>query len=197
MRISTRLFVGLNLLAALGLAFPVRAQSQSQPAQQPATAQTPDTPAAAATKPKDTTAPAAPKRVYTNDDLRGMGGGGVSVVGNSRTPAKSGLSNSNEPKNEQSWRSRAQKLRNDMAQVDREIAELEAANQKSGNGTNGSNGSNPPPPPTSAYYGGSRVNSQYQNQLRRLNNRKAQIQEQMDQLQEEARRANVPAGWLR
>jgi len=200
MRTHRSLPLSIGLLAALAMASPAPAQSPSVPPPMPPTpapAQNPPAPPDADNKPKDAPAKPAPKKVYTNDDLGGGRRGEVSVVGNSKTAAKPAQTATNEPKNEQYWHNRAQKLRNDMAAVDREIAQLQAENQGEHSASGNSSGTNPPPPPTSAYYGGSRASNQYQNQLRKLNNRKAQIQEQMDQLEEEAHKANVPPGWLR
>lgn len=207
MEIYYRWPLSMSLLAALAIAGPVQGQAQSQAQSQPATAQQPaaqqnqDSVADAARKAKQASsagAPdsSAPKKVYTNEDLRGMDRGDVSVVGNARGPAKSGQTASNGPKDEKYWHDRMQKLRDQMAQVDRQIAQIESANQNQQPGTGGSNSSNPPPPP-SAYTVGAHARGGNGPQLERLKERKAQIQQQIDQLEEEARRANVPPGWLR
>ncbi len=200
MRYHLGWLLGAGLLAGALCAGSARAQSQPDPAaqDQPAAQQNTKTAPDAASNSKDSANSSTAKKVYTNEDLRSMDPGGVSVVGNSRGAARSGTSTApnGQAKNEQYWRNRAQKLRAQMAEVDRQIAELTAANQPPGAGTGSSNGSTPPPPP-SAYYGGSRASNEYQNQLRRLNNRKAQLQQQMDQLEDEGRRAGVPPGWLR
>ena len=135
------------------------------------------------------------KKVYTNDDLGGGRRGDVSVVGNSKAAGKAGKSTAanNEPKNEQYWRGRAQKLRSQMAEVDRQIAQMTPANQTSGSATTGSTSSSPAP--LSAYSNASHARAGVP--LERLQNRKAELQAQMDQLEEEARKAGVPPGWLR
>jgi len=189
---STRIFLpfGFGLLAALAITCPAAARQAAAPAQNPGA------PADSAGKPQDTSNPPA-KKVYTNDDLNGHGKGEISVVGSSKQAVRPGDTATNGPKNEQYWRSRAQKLRNQMADVDRQIAQVEAANQKERAAATNPSGTSPQTAPVGAYYGGSRASNQYENQMKRLKVRKAQIQEQIDQMEEEARRANVPPGWLR
>ena len=192
MRYSMLLSLGAGLLAGTLLAGAAPAQSE------PANA-TPDQTTAQQNSNAGSNANSnsSPKKVYTNDDLRAMrGSGGVSVVGNSRQGTKAGQTATSEPKNEQYWRNRARNLRNQMAEVDRQIAQLEAANQNTGSGAGNTNGQNPPPP--IAYTVGAHARALSGNpRLQRLEARKAQIQEQMDQLEEDARKAGVPAGWLR
>jgi len=185
--------LGIALLAGLVLAAVWPVSSQAPPAQQ--SQQNPDSPADAAAKSKDAKSTTAAKKVYTNDDLGGAQNGEVSVVGKSRADAKTGKSTttSNDPKNEQYWRGRAQRLRAQMAEVDRQIAQVTAANQTNGSGTSGSNSSTPAP--LSAYSNGPHARAG--SQLRKLEEQKAELQAQMDQLEEQARRAGVPPGWLR
>ncbi len=191
----------MGLVAALAIAGPARGQGQAQPpsSPQPATQQNQDSVADAARKAKDaanngTTNGEAPKKVYTNEDLRRMDSSDVSVVGNTKGAGKAGQTASNDPKDEKYWHDRMQKLRDQMAQVDHQIAQIEGANQDQHSATSGSN---PPPPPTSAYTVGAHAHGGNATQLEKLKERKAQIQQQMEQLEDEARRANVPPGWLR
>jgi len=193
MRNSTPRLAGIALLAslvwtgtALAQSAPPPAQSTPPPQQQPA-----DTPADAAAKSKDATANAPPKKVYTNDDLHSMHRADVSVVGPGK--AQKPANDSTGPKNEQYWHNRAQKLRDQIAEVDRQIAEFTHEEQTAA-GTSGSSAPATPPPP-GAYTVGARSRSSAQ--LDRLQNKKASLESQMDQLQDEARRANVPPGWLR
>jgi hypothetical protein len=169
------------------------AQSQDPPAQQ--SQQNPDSPADAAAKSKDAKSNPPPKKVYTNDDLGTAPKGELSVVGNSKPKGKTTqtAAANNEPKNEQYWRGQAQSLRNQLAEVDRQIAQLTAANQTNGGGTTGSNSSTPAP--LSAYTNAAHARAG--TQLQKLEDRKAELQEKMDQLEERARRAGVPPGWLR
>ena len=193
MRNPITVYLGIALLAGLALAPVSPVRSQAPPAQQPQ--QNPDSPADAAAKSKDAKSTPAPKKVYTNDDLSGMRGGNISVVGNSRADSKTGKSTAtnSDPKNAQYWRGRAQRLRAQMAEVDRQIAQVKAANQTNGSGTSGSNSSTPAP--LGAYSNGSHARAG--TQLRKLEERRAELQAQMDQLEDQARRAGVPPGWLR
>ena len=188
--------LSISLLAALALASPGPAHAQSQPqsgdSQQAKPQQDANSAPDPATKPK-----APPKKVYTNEDLSNGNMGDVSVVGNEKRAVRPGPTATNEPKNEQYWRNRAQKLRNEMAEVDRQIAQIEKTNQNERSQSPNANGTAPPPAPLSAYTVGSHARGGDMTQLDRLKYRKAQIQEQMDQLEEEARKANVPPGWLR
>ena len=167
--------LGMSLAGAMALGAAAHAQSGTQ--QQPDAAPAP-----------------AEKKVYTNDDLRAMRGNDVSVVGAKKQTAPATPKGKTQPQNEQYWRNRAQNLHRQMAEVDRQIAELESTNPRQGNATNSTNTAFAP---TGGYYGNSRAGMQYQNQMKRLQTRKAQIQAQIDQLEEDARRANVPPGWLR
>jgi hypothetical protein len=193
MRMPLPVCVAVVLFAGLALPRVSTAQSQNPPAQQPQ--QNPDSQTDATAKSKDAPSSPAPKKVYTNDDLVSAPRGGLSVVGNGKADGKAGKSTAanNEPKNEQYWRGQAQRIRAQIAEVDRQIAQLKAANQTNGSG---SSGSNPPaPPPLSAYSNSAHVHAG--SQLQKLQDRKAQLQAEMDELEEQARKANVPPGWLR
>ena len=157
------------------------ALAQSAPQSQPA----PDAPASAANKPKDPASPP-PKKVYTNDDLKGTPREDVSVVGNNRGTGRKVPATGE--RNQQYWHNRAQRIRNETAEVDRQIALLTKPDPNTG----ASIPSSTPPPP-----GAHATTSRPVAQLQRLQSRKAQLQQQMDQLEEEARRADVPPGWLR
>ena len=158
----------ITLFAVLAWASAAHGQSSSPPQQDPS-----DSPA--------------PKKVYTNDDLKGMQRQDVSVVGNNRGTGKSTTATA-EPKNRQYWHNRAQKLRNEMAEVDRQIAQMKSPDPVTGAGLPNS----PSPSP-----GTNATSSRPAERLQRLQNRKAQLQQQMDQLEDEARRAGIPPGWLR
>lgn len=189
-------------LAAIAPA--VRSQTQPQqqnpPQQQPAqqTQQDTDSVADAARKAK-ADKPATPaKKVYNTEDLASSSGsGGVSTVGDTNAakddasaPAdKSAGAKGGEPvKDEAYWRGRAQTLREQMAQVDAQIAQLQDEMKKGGNaGFNVQSGvaSN------TIYF------EDRDTKLKKLEEKKAQIQKQMDDLEEEARKADVPASWVR
>jgi len=176
------------------MAASARAQSQAasgQPAPQSSDSSTPAT-----DKPKDSTTTAPAKKVYTNDDLRSMHGDNLSVVGNSpqqqKKPAtNNGANNSakNDERQQAQWHNRAQKLRDQLAEVDRQIAQLNAnlpANTSSLSTSSGSSQS-----AVGSLYGPAAA------RLQNLQNRKATIEQQMEQLEEEARKAGIPPGWLR
>jgi hypothetical protein len=179
-------------MATLTIAGPALGQAQSSGSQPAASQQDTNSSPDPAARPK-----AAAKKVYTNDDLKSGDAGDVSVVGNDKRAVRPGQTAANQTKNEQYWHNRAEQLRRQMAELDRQIAQIEAANQKENSQSASSGGTNPPPAPLSAYTVGSHVRGGNTTQLDRLKNRKAQLQEQMDQLEEEARKANVPPGWLR
>jgi hypothetical protein len=193
MRIPLPVCAAVVLLAGLALPRVSPAQSQSPPPQQPQ--QNPDSQTDAAAKPKDAPSSPAPKKVYTNDDLGSAPRGGLSVVGNGKADGKAGKSTAanNEPKNEQYWRGQAQRIHAQIAEVDRQIAQLKAANQTNGSGSSGS--TPPAPAPLSAY--SNSAHARAGSQMQRLQDRKAELLTEMDQLEEQARKANVPAGWLR
>jgi hypothetical protein len=176
--------LGALLLAGTLCAGAARTQSppaQSAPAQQAASSE--------ADKPADTQNGTPPKKVYTNDDLKAMRGDNLSVTGNSGAQKKPTNSNSkNEQRNQAYWHNRAQKLRNQIAEVDQQIAQIKATAPPGGpaNETANSSGGSSP-----IYFGGQG------NRLRNLEVRKAALEKQMEELEEEARKAGVPPGWLR
>ena len=192
MRLPIIPIAAITLFAAsAGHPLPAQSTQPPAPAQQATDSSSPD--ASAKSKDGATATPAngAPaitaKHVYTNDDVRTMDRRDVSVVGKNEKPGKA--TSSNEPKNEAYWHNRAQKLRDQIADVDRQIAEFNRQEQA----TTGSPSTQPPPP--GAYTVGARSRSSAQ--LERLQNRKAALEQQMEELQDEARKAGVPPGWLR
>jgi multidrug efflux pump subunit AcrB len=195
MRYPLTVYAGIALFAGLAVASVCRAQSQTAPPAQSQPQPNADSPADAAAKSKDANSSIAPKKVYTNDDLRSAPRSEVSVVGNNKAASKAGKSTAtnNDAKNEQYWRGKAQTLRNQMAEVDRQIAQEKAANQTNGSVTTGTN--SPPPAPLSAYTNSAHARAG--TQLQKLEDRKTALQGQWDQLEEEARKAGVPPGWLR
>jgi len=194
----------LLMLAAAGAAFAAlapmaRAQSQNQdaPKTQAQTAQpAPDPLADAARKAKAEKSKTAPKKVYTDDDLSSMHGGGVSVVGEKDSSAaegdgasgKSGDASGKTAHDEAWWRDRAKKLHDQMAQVDGEIAKLQDEEKKGGgSGFNVQSGLTS----NTVYFEDRNA------KLKNLQQKKAEIQKQMDALEDEARRADVPVSWVR
>ncbi len=186
------------IAALLAMAAPALAQSQDPKPSQPAQTQPPpDSVADAARKTKADKSKTAPKKVYTDDDLSSLHGGGVSVVGEKETEkpdkeaggaktANGGAANA--AHGEAWWRERAQKLRDQMAQVDSEIAKLQDEEKKGGgSGFNVQSGLT-----------SNTVFLEDRNaKLKNLQQKKAEIQKQMDALEDEARRADVPVSWVR
>jgi hypothetical protein len=185
----------LSLLAGVAFAGAALAQSQPQPAQQ--TQQGTDSVADAARKAKTDKPKNAPKKVYTDDDLSSLHGGGVSVVGDKDSGtadkdaagAKTGGDAGAKPaKGEAWWRDRAQKLRDQMAQVDSEIDKVQDEVKKGGGaGFNVQSGLTS----NTVYF------EDRNTKLKNLQKKKAEIQKQMDALEEEARQADVPLSWIR
>jgi len=180
------------------------AQTQNPPPQQTAaTQQNPapqddDSVAGAARKSKTEKSKAAPKKVITDDDLSSIKGDGVSVVGEAGSgkkesnaapekagdaaPAKSGA------KDEAYWRGRAKQIRDQIVAVDAEIEKTQEEIKKGGAaGFDPQTGLN-----QNVIFFEDR-----NTKLKKLEEKKAELQKQMDDLEDEARKAGVPSGWLR
>jgi hypothetical protein len=163
---------------------------------------------AAKTKSSDTTATAstsgAPK-VYSNENLGGLSSRGVSYVGSSSSSSSStsdGAGNSDNStqssatggaaapgKNEESyWRGRAQEIRNQMADIDRQIARVQDDIAK--------NGAVSVDPSSGARQGVIMVEDRNA-EIKRLEDKKADLQNSLDQLAEEGRKAGADSGWFR
>ena len=179
-------------------------QPQNPPAQQTAATQlnpppqNDDSVADAARKSKTEKSKSAPKKVITDDDLSSIKGDGVSVVGEAGSgkkesnaaaekagdaaPAKSGA------KDEAYWRGRAKQIRDQMANVDAEIEKTQEEIKKGGAaGFDPQTGLN-----QNVIFFEDR-----NTKLKKLEEKKAELQKQMDDLEDEARKAGVPSGWLR
>jgi len=167
-------------------------QSQPQSTSQTPTQEKDDSPAEAARKAKAKKA-ATKGKVFTEEDLSGMNKSGVSVVGTEskktppRTAAKRGDVNS--PGNgEEYWRGKAQPILSEMVEIDQAIAQLREDIKKYG-------------------VGGIEVASNYKNgvayvedrnaQIQALQKRKATLQKQLDDLEEEGRKAGAQPAWFR
>jgi len=167
--------------------------SQAQPATLDPPPQKEDSPAEAARKAKAKKPAAAKAKVYTEDDLSGMKGPGVSVVGeapgrNTRRAQPTGPDGDGEPNSEQYWRGRARQILDAIAQTDVQIAQKKDEIKKFGSGgfdvTTGMKDN-------IAYIHDRNA------QLKELENRKADLQKQLDELQDEGRQAGAPASWFR
>jgi hypothetical protein len=147
----------------------------------------------AARKAKEKKPPAAKGKVYTEDDLSGLKGPGVSVVGDApkkgarRTPPTDpdGDGGAN---NEQYWRERARQILDAIGQTDEQIAQKKDEIKKLGSGgfdvTTGFN-------QNVAY-----INDR-NGQLKQLEQHKVDLQKQLDDLADEGRKAGAPASWFR
>lgn len=203
------------LLAILALAWPAAAsfaqspspsqqqqsppagQSQSQPQAQSQSSTPPeqkqDSVAEAARKAKAKKAAAAQGKVFTEDDLSGMKKGGVSVVGNDnikrprRAPASDG-DGDYAPNSEEYWRSRSQPLLDEMAGIDQEIAQLREDIKKYGSGGFDV---------TTGFKDNVAYIEDRNGQIQKLQEKKAHLQKQLDDLAEEGRKAGAQPAWFR
>jgi len=191
---STILATAIFALAALAQP---QSQSQNPPQEQPQTQPAADSVADAARKAKADKPKTAPKKVYTEDDMHSLKSGGLSVVGekDSDAAADSGKSETSPAgagakteKDEAYWRGRAQKIRDQMAAVDQEIAKVQDEIKKGGAaGFDAQTGRNQ----NVVFFEDRNA------KLKNLEKKKDELQKQMDALEEEARQADVPVGWLR
>ena len=192
----------LSSLLVAALLMMGMALGQSQPTPQPQTPpqakpqQNQDSLGDAARKAKTDKGKSKAHKVYTDEDLP-TGGHSVSVVGQA-TPTEDGSlqaknsdrkSESNEAaKQEEYWRGRARKIREQMDAVDQEIARLKEDIKK--NGSSGFDAAS-----------GLQKNVIYivdkNAQLQRLEKKKADLEKEMDQLGEEGRKAGASPSWFR
>jgi len=146
-----------------------------------------------------TTKPKA-KKVFTDEDMAGLKST-VSVVGQeSSAEAKESGEAEAQPESgeaksgaqgEAYWRGKARKLRDQMAAVDKQIEALKEEIKKSG-AAGFSNADKPMDPRQNYIYVHDR-----NAQLKELENRRADLDKQMDALMEEGRRAGADPGWFR
>jgi len=184
-----------------------QSQQQSPPAQQPATPQSQKDPpqegsvADAARKSKTDKPKPATKKVFTDEDVSSLKGNTLSVVGEeppaadpnadpnapgAKEPAKPAAQPG--PKDEAYWRAKAKKIRDQMAEVDQQIATLQDEIKKGGNlGVD----------PKTGLTQNVIILEDRSAKLKSLEKKRDDLQAQMDALEEEARRADVPVGWLR
>ena len=159
--------------------------------------------AEAARKAKAAKAKGKPRKVYTEDDLPGLKANTVSTVGGEPAAAPSEAeATADLPKlslevasevpvavrDEAYWRERAGKLRNEIADLDRQIETVKDEIRKGGGtGFDAQSGLGQ----NVIYY------TDRNSRLQGLETRRAELQKQMDALLDEARKAGVPPGWLR
>ena len=194
-------------LLALSWPFAIASAQSSTSSQQPVAQSTPpaqakpaateppppkeDSLAEAARKAKEKKAATAKAKVYTEDDLSGMKGTDVSVVGETPktgTRRQTTTSPDGGDNNEQYWRDRARQLLDAIAGTDQLIAQKQDEIKKFGNGG-------------FDVQTGMKDNIAYINdrtgQLNSLQKRKADLQKQLDDLQEEGRKAGASPSWFR
>jgi hypothetical protein len=211
----TRFFV--TALVALGLSatVPGQARGQSQdPPQPPANSQNQnqaqdppqdDSVTAAAKKAKAKKDKPATKKIYSEDDIARLPGPGVSVIGqqpaapSEKEKVKSGggkadadTGEKEEVKDEAYWRKRARKILDQMDALDDQIQRARDDAKKT----------KPTQAPSSDGNNGDQQNAETQvddrkSRLQDLEKQKAELQKQLDSLQEEGRRAGAPAFWFR
>jgi hypothetical protein len=170
---------------------PTQTQSQAQPATLDPPPQKQDSLADAARKAKANKPATAKPKVYTEDDLKGMKGPGVSVVGDEprKGPRRVQPTDGDNASNAEAyWRARAQQFLDAIAQTDEQIAQKKEEIRKFG----------------SAGFDvttGMKNNIAYINdrnaQLKQLEARKADLVKQFEELQDEGRKAGVPSSWFR
>jgi hypothetical protein len=169
---------------------PSPSPSQAQPATITPPSQKEDSPAEAARKAKANKPAAAKGKVYTEEDLAGMKGRGVSVVGEApkkdpQSVEPEGASGENK---EEYWRGRAQEILGEIAAVDEAITQKKEEIKKFGSGG-------------FDVQSGRKDNIAYINdrngQLNDLEKRKADLEKKLDELREEGRKAGASPAWFR
>jgi hypothetical protein len=182
-------------------------QSASQPqppAQPPAATQTSDaTPAEnslaeASRKAKAKKEKLARGKVLTDDDLSGIRGNGVSVVGDGTSGGSGSKSADGSPAlgeasesgahDEQYWRGKSRDLLDQISATDQEIAKTQEEIKKYGNvGFDPSTGLK-----KNVIYVDDR-----QTKVKKLEERKQDLQRQLEQLEDEGRKEGAPPAWFR
>jgi DNA repair exonuclease SbcCD ATPase subunit len=172
---------------------PAQTPSQAQPAALEPPPAKQDSLAEAARKAKANKPASAKVKVYTEDDLKSMKGPGVSVVGDpprkgprGAQPAEPDDDSGQNP--EAYWRGRAQQFLDAIAQIDEQIAQKKEEIKKFGSGG-------------FDVTTGMKNNIAYINdrnaQLKQLEARKADLEKQFEELQDEGRKAGAPSSWFR
>jgi hypothetical protein len=140
-----------------------------------------------------------PTKVYTEDKLSGLSGHGVSSVGsgNSGGGASYGGNSYNNAgagsgqslgSNETYWRGRANAIRGQMAQLDAQIAGIREEIKKKGAVT---------VDPMSGAAAGVIYVEDRNMQIRRIEEQKTRLEQQLEALAEEGRKAGADSGWFR
>jgi hypothetical protein len=139
-------------------------------------------------------------KVYTEDKLSGLSGHGVSSVGsgnqgggasyggNSYANAGVSAGSGSSGNNEAYWRGRAQGIRNQMAQLDSQIAGIQEEIKKKGAVT---------VDPMSGAAAGVIYIEDRNRQIKQIEEQKEKLQQSLDDLAEEGRKAGADSGWFR
>lgn len=182
---------------AVAIVFGMLSMTSPAQSQTPPQSQQKEEPAADTAKkpPKDKPKP---KKVYTDEDLSGMSGSGVSVVGAEKAPeTKKKADKESEPgasaagksgQDESYWRKRARELLDRIAAVDQQIAKVKDDIKKYGNGGFDV---------TTAWKNNIAYINDRNGQVKELEKRKADLEKKLDLLQEEGRKAGAPPEWFR
>jgi hypothetical protein len=178
-----------------------QAPSQSEPQMQDQSAPPAESLAEVARKAKAQRANSGAGKVYTEEKLAGLSGRGVSSVGSGTQGGNgssgSGESNANSGANaapqsgksdEQYWRGRAQAIRDQMAGLDKQIAGIQEEIKEKGAVT---------VDPMSGVQAGVIYIEDRNRQIKEIEGQKAKLQEQLDALAEEGRKAGADSGWFR
>jgi hypothetical protein len=179
------------------------AATQTEPQMQDQSAPAAESLGEAARKARAQKANASKPKVYTDDSVQNLSGHGVSVVGDgaggggssdagdASASAGAGASGGQAPaggNQEQYWRGRAAAIRNQMAQCDQKISEIQDDIAKHGAVT--------VDPMSGAQAGVIYVEDRNQ-EIKKVEQQKAGLQGQLEALEEEGRKAGADSGWFR
>jgi hypothetical protein len=179
-----------------------QASSQSEPQMLDQSGPPAESLAEVARKAKAQKANSGAGKVYTEEKLAGLSGRGVSSVG---TGTQGGDASSGQgdlyyanagadaathsgKSDEQYWRGRAQAIRDQMAGLDRQIAGIQEEIKEKGAVT---------VDPMSGVQAGVIYIEDRNRQIKQIEGQKAKLQEQLDALAEEGRKAGADSGWFR
>ncbi|MGB0034567.1 MAG: hypothetical protein WBP79_03735 [Candidatus Acidiferrales bacterium] len=153
--------------------------------------------AEAARKAKAQKAKSSKAKVMTNDDVSSLSGHGVSVVGDANsgssesgdTPnsAPSGAAQSGD-NNERYWRGRAKQIMDQISATDRQIASVKAEIAKAGPTSFD---------PSTGLAQGVIIVHDRNAEVKQLEERKASLDKQLDDLADEGRKAGADSSWFR
>ena len=177
--------------------------AQTEPQMQDQSAPPAESLGDAARKARAQKANASKPKVYTDDSVQNLSGHGVSVVGDGAggggssyagdASARAGAGAGGQApatggNQEQYWRGRAAAIRNQMAQCDQKISEIQDDIAKHGAVT--------VDPMSGAQAGVIYVEDRNQ-EIKKVEQQKAGLQNQLEALEEEGRKAGADSGWFR